>query len=76
MIVRTGHYTPLNVGCSPLCRPIDQHIRHGFINLDKPANPSSHEVIHFLYLIPVCFHVTCYQSYLLLTMSVKTFRAK
>ena len=44
MIVRTGHYTPLEAGVSPLKRPIKQYISHGFINLDKPANPSSHEV--------------------------------
>ena len=44
MVVRTGHYTPLEAGCSPLQRPIKDYITHGFINLDKPANPSSHEV--------------------------------
>ena len=44
MIVRTGHYTPLEAGCSPLKRPIKDYVSHGFINLDKPANPSSHEV--------------------------------
>ncbi len=44
MIVRTGHYTPLEVGCSPLRRDIKEYIKHGFMNLDKPANPSSHEV--------------------------------
>ncbi|XP_064394291.1 uncharacterized protein LOC135341617 isoform X2 [Halichondria panicea] len=45
LIVRTGHYTPLESGCSPLKRPIKDYINHGFINLDKPANPSSHEVV-------------------------------
>ena len=44
MVVRTGHYTPLEAGCSPLRRPINDYIKHGVINLDKPANPSSHEV--------------------------------
>ncbi len=44
MVPRTSHYTPLESGCSPLKRPIKQYISHGFINLDKPANPSSHEV--------------------------------
>ena len=47
MIVRTGHYTPLESGCSPLKRPIKDYVSHGFINLDKPANPSSHEVMNF-----------------------------
>jgi len=43
--VRTGHYTPLPFGCSPLKRTIQEYIRYGVINLDKPANPSSHEVV-------------------------------
>ncbi|CAA6668123.1 unnamed protein product [Spirodela intermedia] len=42
--VRTGHYTPLPAGYSPLKRPLAEYIRYGVINLDKPANPSSHEV--------------------------------
>lgn len=32
-------------GFSPLQRPIEDYIRYGVINLDKPANPSSHEVV-------------------------------
>ena len=44
MVVRTGHYTPLESGCSPLKRNIKDYISLGFINLDKPSNPSSHEV--------------------------------
>ncbi|XP_062519408.1 H/ACA ribonucleoprotein complex subunit DKC1-like isoform X2 [Corticium candelabrum] len=43
--VRTSHYTPLACGCSPLKRPVHEYVRSGFINLDKPANPSSHEVV-------------------------------
>ncbi|CAJ0826227.1 15974_t:CDS:10 [Entrophospora sp. SA101] len=43
--VRTGHYTPFTQGCSPLKREINEYIRYGIINLDKPANPSSHEVV-------------------------------
>ena len=46
--VRTGHYTPLPCGYSPLKRPIDQYIKYGIINLDKPANPSSHEVVAWI----------------------------
>jgi len=42
--VRTGHYTPIPNGHSPLKRPLDDYVRYGVINLDKPANPSSHEV--------------------------------
>ena len=46
--VRTGHYTPLPCGYSPLKRPIDQYIKYGIVNLDKPANPSSHEVVAWI----------------------------
>lgn len=46
--VRTSHYTPLAFGCSPLKRDMDQYIKSGFINLDKPANPSSHEVVSWI----------------------------
>eukprot|EP01053_Blabericola_migrator_P013342 Blabericola_migrator_1__13341@NODE_940_length_5959_cov_113_267312_g652_i0_p2_GENE_NODE_940_length_5959_cov_113_267312_g652_i0NODE_940_length_5959_cov_113_267312_g652_i0_p2_ORF_typecomplete_len474_score88_80DKCLD/PF08068_12/2_5e30DKCLD/PF08068_12/1_4e04DKCLD/PF08068_12/35TruB_N/PF01509_18/3_5e22PUA/PF01472_20/5e18TruB_C_2/PF16198_5/1_6e15UPF0113/PF03657_13/0_00029DUF2271/PF10029_9/0_22Med19/PF10278_9/0_21RNA_polI_A34/PF08208_11/5_4_NODE_940_length_5959_cov_113_267312_g652_i045025923 len=46
--VRTGHYTPLPFGCSPLNRPIGEHLAAGVINLDKPANPSSHEVVSWV----------------------------
>jgi len=41
--VRTGHYTPIPTGHSPLKRPLFDYVRYGVINLDKPANPSSHE---------------------------------
>jgi H/ACA ribonucleoprotein complex subunit 4 len=45
MIVRTTHYTPIPAGNTPLNRPIEEYKRYGIINLDKPANPSSHEVV-------------------------------
>ncbi|XP_009369680.2 H/ACA ribonucleoprotein complex subunit 4 [Pyrus x bretschneideri] len=46
--VRTGHYTPLPSGFSPLKRPLAEYIRYGVLNLDKPANPSSHEVVAWI----------------------------
>ncbi|XP_078268478.1 H/ACA ribonucleoprotein complex subunit DKC1 [Rhinoraja longicauda] len=46
--VRTAHYTPIPNGCSPLKREIADYVRSGFINLDKPANPSSHEVVAWI----------------------------
>ena len=45
MNVRTGHFTPLPEGHSPLDRPMEMHLKYGVINLDKPSNPSSHEVV-------------------------------
>ncbi|KAJ3084566.1 centromere/microtubule-binding protein cbf5 [Rhizoclosmatium hyalinum] len=46
--VRTGHYTPIPSGCSPMKRDIENYVRYGVINLDKPSNPSSHEVVAWI----------------------------
>ncbi|KAJ2806301.1 centromere/microtubule-binding protein cbf5 [Coemansia guatemalensis] len=46
--VRTGHYTPIPMGSTPLKRSLSEYIRYGVINLDKPANPSSHEVVAWI----------------------------
>ncbi|PAA73461.1 hypothetical protein BOX15_Mlig011386g1 [Macrostomum lignano] len=46
--VRTNHYTPLPFGCCPLKRPIKDYVSSGVINLDKPSNPSSHEVVSWV----------------------------
>eukprot|EP01036_Dinobryon_divergens_P025162 gene25162-33683_t len=43
--VRTAHYTPIPNGMSPLKRSLVEYMHYGVINLDKPANPSSHEVV-------------------------------
>ncbi|KAL4220658.1 H/ACA ribonucleoprotein complex subunit dkc1 [Mactra antiquata] len=43
--IKTGKYTPIPSGCSPLKRPIEEYVKSGFLNLDKPSNPSSHEVV-------------------------------
>ncbi|KAL2038533.1 hypothetical protein N7G274_008872 [Stereocaulon virgatum] len=45
LLVRTGHFTPIPVGCAPLKRDLKSFISSGVINLDKPSNPSSHEVV-------------------------------
>lgn len=54
LLVRTGHYTPLPFGCSPLSRPLDAYLLYGIINLDKPVNPSSHEVVSWIKRIMKC----------------------
>jgi H/ACA ribonucleoprotein complex subunit 4 len=46
--VRTGHFTPIPVGCNPLSRDLKSYISSGVINLDKPSNPSSHEVVAWI----------------------------
>ena len=43
--MKTNHFTPLPCGHSPLQRPIELLKKYGVINLDKPSNPSSHEVV-------------------------------
>lgn len=48
VLVRTGHFTPIPHGCSPLRRDLKSYISAGVINLDKPSNPSSHEVVAWL----------------------------
>ncbi|KAH8863869.1 H/ACA ribonucleoprotein complex subunit DKC1 [Schistosoma japonicum] len=45
MNVRECHFEADTTGFSPLHRPLDEYIKSGVINLDKPCNPSSHEVV-------------------------------
>jgi H/ACA ribonucleoprotein complex subunit 4 len=46
--VRSSHYTPIPSGMSPLKRGLRDYCQYGCINLDKPANPSSHEVVAWI----------------------------
>lgn len=46
--VRCNHFTPLPYGCSPLKRELKDYINGGYINLDKPSNPSSHEIVAWI----------------------------
>ncbi len=46
--VRTAHYTPIPCGMSPLKRALGEYTKYGVMNLDKPANPSSHEVVAWI----------------------------
>ncbi|KAL1952099.1 hypothetical protein VTO73DRAFT_1248 [Trametes versicolor] len=48
LLVRSAHFTPIPAGCSPLKRDIATYVKSGVINLDKPSNPSSHEVVAWL----------------------------
>lgn len=40
---RSGEVNP-DFGCNPLERPLDEYIRLGMVNLDKPPGPTSHQV--------------------------------
>lgn len=46
--MRSSHFTPIPHGCSPLKRDLHTYVRSGVINLDKPSNPSSHEVVAWI----------------------------
>ena len=48
MNVKQGKFTPLPCGFCPTARPIDELKNYGVINLDKPSNPSSHEVVSWV----------------------------
>jgi len=48
LLVRSGHYTPIPSGSSPLKRDLKSYVSSGVINLDKPSNPSSHEVVAWI----------------------------
>ncbi|KAF6006558.1 centromere/microtubule-binding protein cbf5 [Brettanomyces bruxellensis] len=48
LLVRCSHYTPIPAGSSPLNRNIKDYVSSGVINLDKPSNPSSHEVVAWI----------------------------
>ncbi|KXJ93367.1 pseudouridine synthase [Microdochium bolleyi] len=54
LLVRTGHFTPIPNGSSPLSRDLKSYIQSGVINLDKPSNPSSHEVVAWVKRILRC----------------------
>ena len=32
LLVRTGHYTPINSGCSPLKRPISEYLKYPLLS--------------------------------------------
>lgn len=46
--MRAEDITDPKYGCEPERRPILEHIRLGFLNLDKPVGPTSHEVVAWI----------------------------
>merc|ERR1711970_831254 len=48
MNIYESKFTPLPQGCCPLKRSLKEHLKAGVINVDKPANPSSHEVVAWI----------------------------
>merc|ERR1712226_1116055 len=48
MNVLTNSFHQSTHGCTPLQRDIKSYVKSGCINLDKPSNPSSHEIVAWL----------------------------
>lgn len=44
LLVRAEDKTDPSYGYKPEERPVEECVKYGVINLDKPAGPSSHEV--------------------------------
>jgi len=44
ILVKSEEQTDQKYGCPPEQRPIEEHIRKGIANVDKPAGPTSHQV--------------------------------
>jgi H/ACA ribonucleoprotein complex subunit 4 len=48
LIVKNKASTASNFGIYPEARPIEEHIKYGIINLDKPVGPTSHETVAWI----------------------------
>jgi H/ACA ribonucleoprotein complex subunit 4 len=48
LVTRVDDSTDEKYGCRPEGRTISQQIKYGIINVDKPAGPSSHEVVAWI----------------------------
>ncbi len=54
MITKNTEYIPSGCGTLPIHRPITEYLKYGVITIDKPANPSSHEVVTWVKNILNC----------------------
>jgi len=45
MEVKSNEYSPSGHGTMPKNRPIEEYLKYGVLTIDKPSNPSSHEVV-------------------------------
>lgn len=48
LVAKGDDVTDPRYGCPPEDRPIRLRIKYGIINVDKPAGPSSHEVVAWI----------------------------
>ncbi|KAI5151612.1 H/ACA ribonucleoprotein complex subunit 4, partial [Enteropsectra breve] len=54
MLTKTTEYSPSGHGTMPYNRPIKEYLNYGVVTIDKPANPSSHEVVTWVKNILEC----------------------
>lgn len=45
---KSPSFTDTRYGCAPEARSIREHIERGVVNIDKPAGPTSHEVVAWI----------------------------
>jgi H/ACA ribonucleoprotein complex subunit 4 len=48
LVSKVDDVTDVKYGCAPEDRPMSLRIKYGIINVDKPAGPSSHEVVAWI----------------------------
>ena len=48
VVIKADEEIDPDLGCSPDERPLQQHIKFGVLNLDKPPGPTSHEVVAWI----------------------------
>jgi len=48
VIVKSDDEPDPRYGCYPEKRSIEEHLKKGIINLDKPPGPTSHQVVHWI----------------------------
>jgi len=48
LVTKVEETTNPSYGCRPEDRPIQLRIKYGIVNVDKPAGPSSHEVVAWI----------------------------
>ncbi|KXA99190.1 H/ACA RNA-protein complex component Cbf5p [candidate division MSBL1 archaeon SCGC-AAA259O05] len=48
VLIKATDFTDPEYGCDPESRPMEEHLKLGVINLDKPPGPTSHEVVSWI----------------------------
>lgn len=54
MIIKSTDYSPSGHGTMPHNREISEYLKYGVLTIDKPSNPSSHEVVTWVKNILEC----------------------